>query len=32
LQLVETPDIVGEQVILDDAPVLGPISLDDVKV
>jgi hypothetical protein len=32
LQLVETPDIVGEQVVLGDAPVLGPRSLDDVEV
>src|SRR5439155_1332690 len=26
---VETPDIAGEQVVLDDAPVLGPEGVDD---
>ena len=29
---VETPDVVGKQVVLDDAPVLGPVGLDDVIV
>ena len=32
MECVESPYVVGEQVVADDAPVFSPVGLDDVKV
>ena len=32
MQPVESIDVAGQQVVLDDAPVLGPVDADDVVV